>query len=127
MSADNGIYILKLKDQYRIIHAQAIENLWWSHLDNKKHGEMIPTRIYERYSNSPPINNLETTYQTVFEMAQSCTILEYGIQMFELDKTWEQIIKEAKEYAKLEIEAIKNNGFDWQAYYIPKLEKIIAM
>lgn len=30
MSADNGIYILQSLDGYRIIHAQAIENLhWW--------------------------------------------------------------------------------------------------
>ena len=29
MSADNGIYILQSLDGYRIIHAQAIENLYW--------------------------------------------------------------------------------------------------
>ena len=30
MSADNGIYILKSLDGYRVTHAQAIENLhWW--------------------------------------------------------------------------------------------------
>jgi len=30
MSADNGIYILEAKDGWRVIHAQAIDNLnWW--------------------------------------------------------------------------------------------------
>lgn len=29
MSADNGIYILQSLDGYRIIHAQAIDNLYW--------------------------------------------------------------------------------------------------
>jgi hypothetical protein len=29
MSADNGIYILESKDGFRVIHAQAIENLYW--------------------------------------------------------------------------------------------------
>ena len=30
MSADNGIYILQTKDGYRVVHAQAIENInWW--------------------------------------------------------------------------------------------------
>lgn len=29
MSADNGIYILKSKDEYRVIHTQAIENIYY--------------------------------------------------------------------------------------------------
>uniref|UniRef100_A0A6M3L6Z5 Uncharacterized protein n=1 Tax=viral metagenome TaxID=1070528 RepID=A0A6M3L6Z5_9ZZZZ len=29
MSADNGIYILKSKDGYRVVHTQAIGNLFW--------------------------------------------------------------------------------------------------
>ena len=29
MSADNGIYVLQSKDGYRVIEAQAIDNLWW--------------------------------------------------------------------------------------------------
>jgi hypothetical protein len=32
MSADNGIYILETKDEFRVIHAQAIENIYW-HFD----------------------------------------------------------------------------------------------
>jgi hypothetical protein len=29
MSADNGIYILESKDGFRVVHTQAIDNLWW--------------------------------------------------------------------------------------------------
>lgn len=29
MSADNGIYILQTLDGYRVVHAQAIENIYW--------------------------------------------------------------------------------------------------
>lgn len=29
MSADDGIYILQAKDGFRVIHAQAIDNLYW--------------------------------------------------------------------------------------------------
>lgn len=39
MSADNGIYILKLKDQYRVIEAQAIGNLYWSFSTFSNKGE----------------------------------------------------------------------------------------
>lgn len=37
MSADNGIYILKSKDGYRVIHAQAIENIYWWWNDLRLH------------------------------------------------------------------------------------------
>ena len=30
MSADNGIYVAQFPDGYRVIHAQAIDNLWWN-------------------------------------------------------------------------------------------------
>lgn len=33
MSADNGIYILKTKDQYRVAHLCAIDNVTWSVID----------------------------------------------------------------------------------------------
>ena len=29
MSADNGIYILKTNDGYRVAHLQAIDNIYW--------------------------------------------------------------------------------------------------
>jgi hypothetical protein len=29
MSGGNGIYILESKDGFRVVHAQAIDNLWW--------------------------------------------------------------------------------------------------
>lgn len=32
MSSDNGIYILQSLDGWRVIHAQAIENLYWHHI-----------------------------------------------------------------------------------------------
>ena len=39
ISADNGIYILKSKDGYRVIHAQCIENLWWWWEDERLYDE----------------------------------------------------------------------------------------
>lgn len=33
MSADNGIYILQTKDQYRVAHLCAIDNVLWSAVD----------------------------------------------------------------------------------------------
>lgn len=81
MSADNGIYIIHFLDQSRVIHTQAIDNLWWSfetfsstlstydgddwveqmiHISNQKGSssnvdKMVPTRIVEYYSGAKPM------------------------------------------------------------------------
>jgi len=44
MSADNGIYILKSKDGFRVIHAQSIDNLNWWWLDERLYDD-APRRI----------------------------------------------------------------------------------
>jgi len=55
MSADNGVYILKTKDQYRVAHLQAIENLSWSAIDGrwdfseKEKERYVPTRVMEMW------------------------------------------------------------------------------
>ncbi|HSG32223.1 MAG TPA: hypothetical protein VLB82_11850 [Thermodesulfobacteriota bacterium] len=57
MSADNGIYILVTKGinteyEYRVVHAQAIENLYWWPVDCCKHPRIIEedeTFPYEDY------------------------------------------------------------------------------
>ena len=57
MSADNGIYILKTKDQYRVAHLCAIDNVTWSVIDGDwctdmdKRGKLVPTRVVEMWGN----------------------------------------------------------------------------
>lgn len=125
MSADNGIYILKTSDQYRVIHAQAIENLYWSHIKpyNK---ELVSTRVIEYYGNSKYTRSEETALKIANYMAKDTSILEYGIVTISTCKTWNQIIREAKELAPLELESIKNKSKDdrWK-YDITNLENII--
>lgn len=41
MSADNGIYILKTKDQYRVAHLQSIDNVSWSIIDGKDRKSVV--------------------------------------------------------------------------------------
>ena len=50
MSADNGIYIHKFKDGYRVVHAQAIENIYWKKGKNKYN-----YRILKDYFKESPI------------------------------------------------------------------------
>jgi len=127
MSADNGIYILKTKDQYRIVHAQAIENLNWSFKNLSCDNDLVSTRIVEYYGNCKPIKNEDEARKIASEMKEVTGCLEYGICTIFIDKTWEEINKEAKEYARLEIESIKERPKSiaiW-GYKIPELEKII--
>jgi hypothetical protein len=126
MSADNGIYILKTKDQYRVIHAQAIDNLWWSAINSESQREMVPTRIVEYYGDTKYTRDELKALQIANSMAKNTYILEYGIKTFEINKNWKQIVKEAKEMAPKEIEALKKLPDNRWDYEISILEKIIA-
>jgi hypothetical protein len=101
MSADNGIYILEMKDQARVIHAQAIENLWWSDATNQMEGEMVSSSIIEHYGGVPPMT-LEEAKLKSFELYEEalkddfCPVVEYGIRIFYINKTWDEIVEEAK-------------------------------
>ena len=133
MSADNGIYILKTKDQYRVIHAMAIDNLYWSLLDEKMHDELIPTRIVEYYGESRYTRDFEKSQKVAFAMANDYfPILEYGIRILQVNKTWKRIVEEAKEMVKLEIEEVKkkqkveNHSKSYWNHRLERLEKVLS-
>jgi hypothetical protein len=131
MSADNGIYILNLKDQSRVIHTQAIDNLWWNYVINGIGDNFVPTRIVEYFSNAIPMTN-EKAIAKACEMEKDYPILEYGMVNFNIDKTWDEIVNEAKGLAMKEILAIKNrpdkewkNNLSWYISSILTLESIL--
>ena len=47
MSADNGVYILKSKDGFRVAHLQCIENLYWWDTGHKN--GVCPDRAKEMF------------------------------------------------------------------------------
>lgn len=53
MSADNGIYILVTKDGYRVIHTQAIDNLYWYWNDDRLYNSEW-CRKYQRKTGKNP-------------------------------------------------------------------------
>lgn len=78
MSADNGIYILECKDQYRVIHAQAIENLYWTFLDGMMSVDKpVSTRIVEMYGDSKYTRDINMARNIAFLMEKRYPILEY--------------------------------------------------
>ena len=70
MSADNGIYILKTKDQYRVTHTQAIENVYWeydsryAYYINERTNKLVPTRVVEYWGGCRYTRNPETAYKS---------------------------------------------------------------
>jgi hypothetical protein len=137
MSADNGVYILKLKDQCRVIYTQCIDNLWWSFVEMESVGYFVPTRIVEYYQHANPMT-LDEAREEAKKIADGilsddfCSVLEYGISTFEINKTWEEIADEAKDIALQEIHAMLNTSdsdwdknFMWYQEEIKKLEQIL--
>lgn len=111
MSADNGVYILKTKDQYRVIETQAIENIYFSFIEPEKLGNhIIPTRVLEYWGNCRYTFNQETAMRVADRILKSVIedygVCEYGIRIFEYDKPWKKIVQDAKCLAKLELEKI---------------------
>lgn len=128
MSADNGIYILKTKDSYRVIHAQAIENLFYTYLNNGSwKDDVVPTRAIEYYGDCRYTRDELVALKIANSMAKSETILEYGIKTITTNKSWRQIVKEAKELAVKEIECLKNKNKDHYEYDINCLERILKL
>lgn len=76
MSADNGIYIAQFPDGFRVIHAQAIENLYEYEEGSNDWEEMID----DYYGRSDIYTSIESARVKAFEMAKDCYVLEYGIQ-----------------------------------------------
>jgi len=126
MSADNGIYILKTKDQYRVIHAQAIENLYYSHI-NPYNSELVPTRIIEYYGDCRHTRDFDKAMKIATVMERRSGYTEYGIKIFHVNKTWNQIVREAKSLALKEIERFKDDESSYGKYQKSQLQKIIDM
>lgn len=115
MSADNGIYILKTKDQYRVAHLKAIENLSWSIIDgyldsSNNKGKWVPTRVVEMWGKCKYTRNEYVALKIAHKWANSLPICEYGVNIITYNKTWKHIVEDAKEYAKRELEYIEKTN-----------------
>lgn len=129
MSADNGIYILKTKDQYRVAHLQAIDNVSFSIIDgnwqDKKEtrGKCVPTRVIEMWGRYKYTRDENVAFRIAHRWASSLPICEYGVNVITYNKTWKHIVKDAKEYARKEIEYIKELGIGG-TWNVERLESI---
>ena len=101
MSADNVIYVLELKDQYRIKYMSAPDNIWWSHIDGQSPSP-VASRIVGYFGKSPFFKKKDDAYKHAFKLYEKEEYVEYGVSSLCINKTWLQILKEAREYISKE-------------------------
>jgi hypothetical protein len=81
MSADNGIYIAKFPDGFRVIHAQAIENIVYHPLRTKQWKKTMK----EYFGKAPLFATKDEAVLYAHKMEEEiladgcCPILEYGV------------------------------------------------
>lgn len=96
MSADNGVYILKIKDQYRVTSAQAIENIF------DVNGKLKPIEVVWLWGKVRYTKD-ENRAQDIAKMINSRCHTEYGIKTFVFNKTWKHIVYDAQSIAESQL------------------------
>jgi len=84
MSADNGIYILQTKDGFRVIEAQAIENLWYWGWEDGPGSGLNPRYLKKYFGKAERFCTEEEAWKEASRLFKEIMdgdfpILEYGI------------------------------------------------
>ena len=112
MSADNGIYILVTKSddgedgvEYRVKHAQAIENLYYRPIGHPDYGDakFVPQEAFSFFGNCEVFYDKSYAHNAAHMLSEGCEILEYGIQEL---KHQDQYFEE---FTDLEMEEYEDN------------------
>ena len=117
MSADNGVYIVKFPEGYRVVHAQAIDNI-----DYFPKGSKERKRVLKQYfGKSKVFENVEDAYKEATKLydeiiGDAFGICEYGIQF----------IGEYESFSEVENECLPALREEWNEYLtIKQLKEII--
>ena len=107
ISSDNGIYILKSPEEnkdgfdYRVTHAQAIENIYWNEETGEESNEAQPKSLVD-YFGECEVYTEEGARKEAFRMEKEilsddfCPILEYGINTIEVPHSFAWYEERAK-------------------------------
>lgn len=107
MSADNGVYILECKDQFRVAHLQAIDNIRWSFIEKQSQQLPVPTRVVEMFGKVKYTRSRDTALRVASAILGSLPVCEYGINYININKRWNTVVREAKDLAIKELESIE--------------------
>lgn len=101
---NSGIYILRLKGEYRVTYIPNVENLNWSFLSLAVEKSFIPTRLYEWYTNSTICVGYKDAIKAAIDIKRRCKSKIFIIQV---NKTWQDITEEARCLAEKELEVLQ--------------------
>lgn len=89
MSADNGVYILKTKDnQIRVAHSRAIDGIF--DFNGNYISRQITKHFGIRYTKS-----MDKAIKIAEKIKKKLPVCEYGVQVLPYcDKTWDEILEE---------------------------------
>ena len=126
MSADNAIVIINFLDQSRVVHLQAIENLWYSFETNDEKPFPVAGRIIEHFHNAPRLTE-EKAKDVAFAMGAEISCrgwLEYGILTLDVPKNWEDVVMEAWENLSKETRAAYKLPDNYKMSVIEQLDNL---
>lgn len=129
MSADNGVYILKCKDQYRVAYTQGIDNISYSMADGYwENHKLVPTRVVQVFGDCKYTRNADTALQLAYRWCSRLPVCEYGINILTYNKTWKHIVEDARRYAVLELNCLKakKQPDQYDECQMQELKKIIG-
>jgi len=96
MSSDNAVVVLKLSDQFRVKHAGALDNLYWSYGLNSPSDEILPHRVFEYFKDAKKFESADEAMLQAIKTYEKTGLVEYGIVELEINKTWSAILKKAR-------------------------------
>ena len=105
MSADNFIGVLILTDGYRVIHAGAIDNLWFTNVPEAEFGRWHPVRIFEYFNDSKPVFTKEDADIEIAKLYRKWDYVEYGVlEINMMPYSWDDIVEISKVIIEKELE-----------------------
>lgn len=122
MSRDDGVYVLKTKDQYRVINTQAIEEVWEDYYEER----LNPLRVVVFWRLSKYTRNFETAMKIATSIEKR-ERTEYGIKVFTYNKTWKHIVEDAKKKAIEELDKHKDTTDSFYQYWNKIYQQILNM
>lgn len=89
MSADNSILVGKFKNQYRVIHAAAVDNLNYN--CEAYDGEYNYDEVYRYFKSAKRFYLEGPAWDYAHELEEYWGYVEYGISQLDFDCTWEEV------------------------------------
>lgn len=89
MSSDNGVYILHTLDGWRVIHAQAIDNLYWWRVEGalidqlELRNEINPSSLFSYFKDCEIFKEKYEAWHKAVLLYREIGDVEYGIQFIE--------------------------------------------